>query len=289
MTDIAQNSAATDRFDFYGAHYRRFGSDLAAALRREIYGEDLGQTGWRTAAEQAEIAALLRLGPEVRLLDVACGSGGPSIALAERTGCMVTGFDVEPAGIAEAEVQAGARGLADRAGFRVADCGGRLPFADGSLDAVLCVDAVNHLPDRFGTLREWARLLRPGGRLLFTDAVVVTGAVAKAELDVRAALGFYLFVPPGLNEEAVAAAGLALFRREDRTPAVAEIAARWHAVRARHAAELEREEGGEWFAQRQRFLAMTAELAGSRRLSRILYLAEKPPAEAAAGSGADRN
>jgi len=83
--------------------------------------------------------------------------------------------------------------------------------------------------------------------------------------------------------------GRRLRPREDRTPAVAEIAARWHAVRARHAAELEREEGGEWFAQRQRFLAMTAELAGSRRLSRILYLAEKPPAEAAAGSGADRN
>ena len=48
MTDGAQDRA-TGRFDLYGAHYSRFGVDLAAALRREVVGEALGQTGWRTA------------------------------------------------------------------------------------------------------------------------------------------------------------------------------------------------------------------------------------------------
>ena len=56
---------------------------------------------------------------------------------------------------------------------------------------------------------------------------------------------------------------------------MADVAARWHAARLHRTAELEREEGAEWFEQRQRFLATTAELAMSRRLSRILYLAEK--------------
>jgi len=288
VTDAAQDPAATPgRFAFYGAHYGRFGSDLMAALRREVYGEDLGQTGWRGAAEQAEIADLLRLGPDVQLLDIACGSGGPSLALAERAGCRVTGLDLEPAGIAHAEAQARARGLVGRAAFHALDCGGRLPFGDGAFDALLCVDSIVHLPDRFGTLREWARLLCPGGRLPFTDTAVLTGAVAKAELDPRASIGTFLLVPPGLDEEAVAAAGLALLRRDDRTPATAEIAARWHAVRARHAAELERAEGGDWFALRQRFLAAVAELAASRRLSRVLFLAERPPAEEGApGPGA---
>ena len=263
-------------FDFYGAHYARFTSPLAAAIRREVYGQDLGQTGWRSAAEQAEIAALLRLGPETRLLDIACGSGGPTLDLAERTGCRVVGLDVEPAGIARAQEAAAARGLGSRAEFRAADCGGPLPFPDAAFDAVLCVDAINHLPDRLGVLREWARLLRPGGRLLFTDPVVLTGAVAKAELDVRADLGFYLFVPPGVDEAAIAAAGLTPLLADDRTAAVAEIAGRWHAVRARHAEALEREEGAAWFARRQRFLAVTAELAAGGRLSRFLHLAEKP-------------
>jgi SAM-dependent methyltransferase len=185
----------------------------------------------------------------------------------------VIGLDVEPAGIAQAQAAASAD---DRARFQVADCGAGLPFPDGHFDAVLCIDAINHLPDRFATLRDWARLLRPGGRLLFTDAVVITGPVAKPELDVRAALGFYLFVPPGLNEAAIASAGLGLLQQDDRTAAVAGIAARWHAARVRHTAELEAEEGVAWFEQRQRFLATTAELAASRRLSRILYLAEKP-------------
>lgn len=266
---------ANEGFDFYSGHYGRFDSELAAEVRREAYGEDLGQTGWRTAAEQAEIAGHLRLRPGSCVLDIACGAGGPSLALVERTGCQLTGVDIEPVGIAHANVEARARGLADRSTFAVVDCSGRLDFEDGAFNAVLCIDAISHLPDRFRTLSEWARLLRRSGRLLFTDSSVLTGAVAKSELDIRGGIGFFLLVPPGLDEEAIEAAGLTLLMREDRTAATAEAAASLHAARARRAAALQREEGSDWFGQRQRLLATTAELAESRRLSRFLYLAEK--------------
>jgi SAM-dependent methyltransferase len=267
---------AKERFDFYSGHYGRFNSKLAAEVRREVYGEDLGQTGWRTAAEQAEISHHLRLGPDSRVLDVACGAGGPSLALVERTGCQITGVDIEPTAIDHANAEARARGIADRSTFAVVDCSGRLAFEDGAFDAVLCIDAISHLPDRFGTLLEWARLLVRGGRLLFTDSGVLTGAVAKSELDIRGGINFFLLVPPGLNEKAIEAARLILLKRQDRTAATAEIAARLQAGRARRAAALAREEGGDWFEQRQRLLATMAELAESRRLSRFLYLAEKP-------------
>jgi SAM-dependent methyltransferase len=273
---VQDESSGNERFDFYRGHYRRFESKLAAEVRREVYGEDLGQTGWRTAAEQAEIADHLRLGTNSRVLDIACGAGGPSLALVERTGCRVTGVDIEPAGIAQAKAKARARGLADRSTFAVVDCSGRLAFEDGAFNAVLCIDAISHLPDRFGTLSEWARLLSRGGRLLFTDSSVLTGAVAKSELDIRGGIGTFLLVPPGLDEEAIEAAGLTLLKREDRTAAIAEVAARLHAARTHRAAALEREEGADWFGQRQRLLATMAELAESRRLSRFLYLAEKP-------------
>jgi len=272
QTEISENG----RFDFYAGHYGRFDGKLAAEVRREVYGEDLGQTGWRTAAEQAEIAHHLRLGPDSQVLDIACGAGGPSLALVERTGCQITGVDIEPTGIEHANAEARARGLAGLSTFAVVDCSGRLAFADGSFDAVLCIDAISHLPDRFGTLLEWARLLVRGGRLLFTDSSVLTGAVAKSELDIRGAIGFFLVVPPGIDEEAVEAAGLVLLKREDRTAATADVAARLHTARARRAPALLCEEGPDWFAQRQRLLATTAELARSRRLSRFLYLAEKP-------------
>jgi SAM-dependent methyltransferase len=272
---LQNEGGASASFNFYGSQYARFGSVLAAELRREVYGEDIGQQGWRTAAEQAEVVDSLGLGPASHVLDVACGAGGPSLALVERTGCRLIGLDVEAAGIAHAEAQSSARGLADRATFAVVDCAGRLPFEDGTFNAVLCIDAIPHLPNRYGTISEWARLLQQGGRLVFTDSAVLTGAVAKSELDIRASTGFRLIVPPGLNETAIEAAGLILLRREDRTAAIAEIASRWHAIRLRYAAELEREEGVEWFGQRQRFLAVTAELAESRRMSCFLYVAEK--------------
>jgi SAM-dependent methyltransferase len=152
-----------------------------------------------------------------------------------------------------------------------------LPFEDGAFDAVLCIDAISHLPDRFGTLSEWGRLLRKSGRLVFTDPLILTGAVAKSEIEGRSTLtSNVFFVPPGLDEEAIRAAGLTMLRRQDRTGAVAEIATRWHAARLRRAAVLKREEGEEYFERRQRMLATSAELAGSRRLSRFLYVAEKP-------------
>lgn len=264
------------RTDYYSVQYTRFGSELAAEIRREVFGEDIGQEGWRTATEQAEIADFLRVGQASHVLDVACGSGGPSLALIERAGCRLTGVDLEDAGIAYAQSQASARGLADRATFAVLDCSGPLPFEGGSFDAVLCIDAIPHLRDRFGTLREWARLLHHGGRLVFTDPAVITGPVAKSELDIRTAPGFFLFVPPGVDEEATKAAGLTLLRREDRTAAIAELAARWHAGRLRHAAALEHDEGADGFERRQRLYATAAELAKSRRLSRFLYVAEKP-------------
>ena len=88
--------------NFYGPQYTRIDSELAAEIRREVFGEDIGQESWRTAAEQAEIADFLDLTSETRVLDVACGAGGPSLALVERTACRLTGLDIEPEGAAHA-------------------------------------------------------------------------------------------------------------------------------------------------------------------------------------------
>jgi SAM-dependent methyltransferase len=270
-------------FNFYGPQYSRFGTPLALELRREVYGEDIGQQGWRTTAEQQQIAELVRPGRDTRVLDVACGSGGPALELVHRTGCRLIGLDIEPEGIAYANAQASTRGLAEQASFTVCDCSVRLPFADNAFDVVLCIDAISHLRDRLQTLSDWARIVNRGGHVIFTDTFVLTGPIAKSDLDVRAAVGFHLLVPPGVNERFIEAAGLTLSYCEDRTAAVAEFASRWHTVRARCAQVLVREEGADWFEKRQQFLAVTADLAGSRRLSRFLYVTEKSMAKAVGG------
>lgn len=266
----------SDRYEFYSAQYARFGSKLAAEIRREAYGEDLGQQGWRTLAEQDEIAALIGQGPSIHLLDIACGSGGPALALAARTGCRLTGVDIEAAGIAQAKDISVALGLSHLAEFLVADCSQRLPFGDATFDLVTCIDAILHLKDRNAALKDWFRLLRPGGSLLLTDAAILTGAVSKQEIDTRASQGEFSFVPPGINEKAIMSAGFALQKSVDATQATADIASRLRAVREAKSVALQDEEGSEWFAKRQRFLAATAELAASGRLSRFIYIAQKP-------------
>jgi hypothetical protein len=62
--------------DLYDSHYGQLSTDAQAEVRRETYGEDLGQANWITAAEAREWFDLLQLGPGQHALEVACGSGG---------------------------------------------------------------------------------------------------------------------------------------------------------------------------------------------------------------------
>jgi hypothetical protein len=63
---------------------------------------------------------------------------------------------------------------------------------------------------------------------------------------------------------------------EDTTEQLAEVARRRHDARAKHAEAVRQVEGDEAFEGRQRFFDIVATLARERRLSRFVYLAEKP-------------
>src|SRR5262245_14464310 len=110
---MSDDDCETSPAAFYGPQYARFASTIAAELRREVYGTDLGQQGWRGAAEQAGLVASLCLSKSSHLLDVACGSAGPSLDLVERVGCRLTAVDVEEAAVSQATKDAASRGLQD--------------------------------------------------------------------------------------------------------------------------------------------------------------------------------
>jgi SAM-dependent methyltransferase len=262
--------------DLYGASYGGFATDLYAAVRGAAWGEDIGQNSWLTRDELERFGAQLRLGPDSRVLEVACGSGGPALHLARTTGCDITGVDLHDDGVAQATRMAREAGLGDRARFRRADAAERLPFDDGAFDAVLCVDAINHLPARARVLADWTRVLTPGGRMLFTDPITVTGPLTAEEIAIRASIGFFLFVPAGEDERLLRAAGLDALAADDATENMAVVAERWLAARAARAGALTEIEGEATFRGQQRFLEVAAALARERRLSRFVYLAEKP-------------
>lgn len=262
--------------DHYGAQYQHFASELYGEIRAEAFGEDIGQNGWLTADEQDLFLSWLALAPDGTLLDVACGSGGPTLRIARRTGCSVHGVDIHQQGVEEARSRAAAEGLEERARFDRLDAARPLPFPDGSFDAVICVDAVNHLPDRGRVLEEWGRVLRPGGSLVFTDPIVVTGPLTNEEIAIRSSIGFFLFVPAGTDERLLGEAGFEVVKTADRTENMAHMAERWRVARQERARDLRRVEGEETFEGQQRFFEVAARLAAERRLSRVAFHARRP-------------
>jgi SAM-dependent methyltransferase len=259
----------------YSTTYSLFDDAVSAQLRREIYGEDIGQNSWLTANEYRAWLAWLELTPAAHALEAGCGSGGPALFLARETGAKVTGVDIDAHGVAQANHMAQALGIADRAHFQQANASQPLPFADEIFDAILCIDAINHLPDRLAVLREWRRVLKPGGRLLFTDPLVVTGLLSSEEVAVRSLMGLAFFAPVGENIRLIAQAGLALEREEDATANVTLIGERRVHVRGARRVEVIAREGQETFDHLQRFYAMAQALANEGRLSRHVFLACK--------------
>lgn len=132
--------------------------------------------GWRTWRQEFEFAgadvtrALLSAsGPEpgMRVLDIACGAGEPAIAL----GPLVAPGDVVAIDLVPEMLQSAAAN-AVRAGcsnitFIVADAEA-LPFGSECFDLVTCRAAIMHFPDPIRALSEAHRVLRPGGRAVFT-------------------------------------------------------------------------------------------------------------------------
>ena len=265
-----------ETIDLYNNVYADFGSRAEQAVRHHAFGEDIGQSSWMTAADWLRFADLLRVDDQAHVLEVGSGSGGPAVYLAVKRGCRVTGIDLNEHGIRNGERLAAQQGVADLVTFQQADASRSLPFQSAAFDAVVSNDAMCHLANRLDVLTEGRRVLRPGGRLLFTDAMVLTGAVSQEELATRSSIGWYVFVPPGENERLIGRAGMTLLSSEDVTAAAETIAERWHAAREQHRDELVAREGDANFAGLQRFLACVHRLSAERRLSRYRYLAEKP-------------
>jgi SAM-dependent methyltransferase len=275
MADVAKSKPSSS-VAHYDANYGNFQTELYAEIRREAFGEDIGQSSWLTADEQDRFLGLLQLSQGKRLLDVACGSGGPALRIARKTGCSLVGIDLHEDAISTATSLATQEGLAERAEFRVANAAERLPFPDAHFDAITCIDAINHLPDRPRILSEWSRLLKPGGRLLFTDPVTITGPLTNQEIAVRASIGFFLFVPADYDRRIIAGCGLRLLVCEDVTANMADMAERRGAARASRSNFLRDIEGAETYEGQQEFFEVAARIAKERRLSRFLYISEKP-------------
>ncbi|MBI3763340.1 MAG: class I SAM-dependent methyltransferase [Chloroflexi bacterium] len=112
---------------------------------------------------RAEEEAMLDLLPDtrgLRAIDLACGSGRYLRHLQNRGAACCVGLDLSAEMLARAPAVHSQLARATMLS---------LPLLDGSIDLVVCGLAVGHLPDLNPALREVARVLKPGGTVLYSD------------------------------------------------------------------------------------------------------------------------
>jgi ubiquinone/menaquinone biosynthesis C-methylase UbiE len=124
-------------------------------------------------------AADLFAGADV--VDFGCATGWLTLGLAQM-GCNAVGLDISPAAIALADQlrERNVPRLPGAAAFMVYE-GQRLPLGNASVDRVLCFDSFHHVKDQGATLAEFARVLRPGGRVVMLEPGPHHSETAKSQ------------------------------------------------------------------------------------------------------------
>jgi len=152
----------------YGEEAR---SDTWLRTMREVYGDDYPEevepASFVTRTDLARMAERFSLGPGQTLVDLGCGRGGPGLWLAREMRSDLVGIDLSGEAIRQAKERGAVFGLQGRARFIVADiCATTLE--DESCDGAVCIDMLDHVSRRVAALRETARIVRPGARLILT-------------------------------------------------------------------------------------------------------------------------
>jgi ubiquinone/menaquinone biosynthesis C-methylase UbiE len=264
------------KVDLYDNAYANYDAEVYRQIRVETYGEDLGQTSWVTTEESQEIPRALHLTSSSYTLEIGCGSGRYALQVAATVGCRVVGLDTNAPGIQTASQLAAARTMASQVRFEICDAAKKLPFSDSTFDAAFANDVLCHIPGRPGVLRDLFRVLKPGGRMLFSDALVIGGLISQQEIATRSSIGFYIFSPPGENERIIKEAGFRLVSASDTSEHAALIAKRWRDAREKRKEALLTIESPANYEGLQQFLSTVRALTSERRLLRYIYVAEKP-------------
>jgi sarcosine/dimethylglycine N-methyltransferase len=134
----------------------------------ELFAHDQDHYGGLDANDV--LADRAAIGEGSRVVDFCAGLGGPARYFAYRYGADVTGIELTPARVKGAQELTLRVGLQDRVRTIEGDVM-RAPLPDAGFDVVISQEALLHVPDKKRALTEAYRVLKPGGRLVFTDWV----------------------------------------------------------------------------------------------------------------------
>jgi ubiquinone/menaquinone biosynthesis C-methylase UbiE len=132
------------------------------------YPEGVDPHSYVSRTELERFAVETRVGEGSTLADIGCGRAGPGLWVAMATGARLVGIDIAENALAAARMRAAAMKLGERAEFRQGSFD-ETGLAEGAVDAVMSVDALLFAVDKSIAVREMRRIIRPGGRLVFTS------------------------------------------------------------------------------------------------------------------------
>jgi demethylmenaquinone methyltransferase / 2-methoxy-6-polyprenyl-1,4-benzoquinol methylase len=187
VTASERNRAARELFAPLAGTYDRYANVLS-------FGQD---PRWRSF-----LVSRLAAGPGDTVLDLACGTGAVAVEVARRHGCRVIGVDQSPEMLAEGRRRVEAAGLGDRIELREARAE-ELPFEDAALDGLTFTYLLRYVDDPAATMRELARVVRPGGRIAMLEFFVPPRALPRAAWEAYVRVGLPLAgraVSPGWAE-----------------------------------------------------------------------------------------
>lgn len=114
-----------------------------------------------------------------RVLDVATGTAGVALQLAERTPARVTGVDLTEAMVRRGQSKVAATGVRDRVALTIGRAE-QLPFDDGTFDALTFTYLLRYVADPAATLRELVRVLKPGAPMASLEFLVPRNRVWRS-------------------------------------------------------------------------------------------------------------
>jgi len=194
-----------------GVAYAEYGRELRdgiAAANRPMFRHELGSV-WLPAVP--DLHQRLRSAPPARVLDLGCGLGASSVALAHAyPRATVLGIDLDAASVAAARDAAAAAGVADRVSFEAGDAAQLTN--EGPFDLVTMFEALHDMGDPVGALRAARRLLAEAGSVLVADERVADTFTAPGDATERLMYGWSILhcLPATLAEDPVEATGTVL-------------------------------------------------------------------------------
>ena len=142
-------------------------TDRITSLFFELFSGLPRQGPGAAASTRRALELVPDVGPHTRVLDIGCGTGAQTLALAASSPAHIVAVDSHPPFIAELNRKAQELGLADRLQAHVADMR-HLGFADGSFDLIWSEGAIYNMGVETG-LRDWRRLLGRNGHVALTE------------------------------------------------------------------------------------------------------------------------